>query len=176
MNTRIATDHDRDHIQEVYLCAFPKEENELISKLAIDLLGEKTTPQTISLVAEIEGAIVGHIAFSPVTIDNNVPFCGYILAPLGVKPDHQKRRIGSKLVEHGMQQLSAMGVNVVIVYGDPKYYNRFGFSADAARQYTAPYKLQYPFGWQAIVLKRYNFIKSPVAITCVTSLCDPKFW
>ncbi len=110
------------------------------------------------------------------TIDNSETFRGYILAPLGVKPDYQKRRIGSKLIEYGLQQLSEMGVNVVFVYGDPKYYGRFGFSTDAAQQYTTPYKLQYPFGWQAIVLKEYAIEKWPAAITCVAPLCDPKLW
>jgi putative acetyltransferase len=176
MNIRIATNQDSAYIQGVHLCAFPEDENEIVSKLAIDLLSKKTTPQTISFVAETDGAIVGHIAFSPVLIDNNEVFQGYILAPLGVKPDYQKRRIGSKLIEYGMQHLSDMGVNVVFVYGDPKYYGRFGFSADAADQYTTPYKLQYPFGWQAIVLKGCDIEKPPVAITCVTSLCDPKLW
>lgn len=69
-----------------------------------------------------------------------------------------------------------MGVNIVFVYGDPKYYGRFGFSADAAHQYTTPYKLQYPFGWQAILLKAVDIEKSHVAITCVTALGDPKLW
>jgi putative acetyltransferase len=176
MNIRIATNQDRDDVQRVYSCAFSEGESEIVSKLAIDLLSEKTTPQTISLVAETDGAIVGHIAFSPVIIDNNENFQGYILAPLGVKPDYQKRSIASKLIEYGMQQLSDMEVNVVFVYGDPKYYGKFGFSADAASQYTTPYKLQYLFGWQAIVLKECDIEKTPVAITCVTSLCDPKLW
>jgi putative acetyltransferase len=176
MNIRTAANQDRDDIQRVYLYAFPKGESEIVSQLAIDLLCEKTTPQTISLVAEIDGSIVGHTAFSPVTICNHDGFLGYILAPLGVKPDYQGRGIGSRLIEYGMQQLSGMGVNVVFVYGDPQYYVRFGFSADAALPYTTPYKLQYPFGWQAVLLNEYDIDRLPAAITCVASLCDPKLW
>jgi putative acetyltransferase len=176
MTIRIATKQDRDDIQKVYLCAFQEGEREIVSKLAIDLLSEKTTPPVISLVAEIEGSVAGHAAFSPVIITSRENFQGYILAPLGVKPDYQKRRIGSKLIEYGMHQLSVMGIHVVFVYGDPKYYGRFGFCADAAHQYTTPYKLQYPYGWQAIVLNEYASETPPAAITCVTSLCDPKLW
>jgi len=176
MNIRIATNQDSDNIQRVYLCAFPEGESGIVSRLALDLLSETTTPKTISLVAVVEGAVVGHVAFSPVTINNNESFQGYILAPLGVKPDYQKRRIGSQLIEHGMQHLSAKGVNVVFVYGDPKFYSLFGFSADAAHQYTTPYKLQYPFGWQAIVLNECDLEKPPFAITFVTSMCNPKLW
>jgi putative acetyltransferase len=176
MNIRIATNKDRDAVRRVYSCAFSEGESEIVSQLAIDLLSEKTMPQTISLVAETDGAVVGHAAFSPVIIDNHENLPGYILAPLGVKPDYQKRHIGSKLIEYGMQQLSVKGIHVVFVYGDPTYYSRFGFSADAARQYTAPYKLHYPFGWQAIVLNECDVEKPPVGITCVSSLCDPKLW
>jgi putative acetyltransferase len=176
MNIRVATNQDRDDIQRVHVSAFPEGESGIVSKLAIDLLSENTSPQTICLVAEIQGSVVGHIAFSPVTIDTNKNFQGYILAPLGVKPDYQKSRTGAKLIEYGMQKLYVMGVHVVFVYGDPTYYGRFGFSADAARQYTTPYKLQYPFGWQAIVLIKCATEKPPAAITCVTSLCDPKLW
>ena len=176
MSIRIATSLDRDAVRDVYLCAFPEGEREIVSKLAINLLSERTTPQTISLVAETKGAVVGHVAFSPVTIDNNEKLQGYILAPLGVKPDCQKRRIGSKLIESGMQQLIKTGINILFVYGDPEYYSKFGFSAGVADRYTPPYKLQYPFGWQAVTLNACNITKPSINIACVTSLCDPQLW
>lgn len=158
------------------MCAFPEGERKLVSTLASNLLAEKTTPQTMSLVAETDGDVVGHVAFSPVIIDHQENLLGYILAPLGVKPDYQRCRIGSSLVEKGMQQLSVMGVNLVFVYGDPHYYSRFGFSAETARHYITPYPIQYPFGWQAMVLNDFDSGKSPAAVTCVTSLCDPTLW
>lgn len=176
MNIRIATDLDRDDIKRIYSSAFPKGESEIVTKLAIELLAEKTTPSTIPLIAETNNFVVGHVTFSPVGIESNESCQAYILAPLAVQPGYQKRRIGSKLIEYGMQQLLAIGGNIVFVYGDPKYYGRFGFNAGAARNYTAPYKLQYPFGWQAVVLNEYILEKAPVAINCVASLCDPKLW
>lgn len=176
MNIRKATRQDRDDIQRVHLSAFPEGEHELIAKLATDLLCEMTEPQTLSLVAEVDGAIVGHIAFSPVHIDDNARFRGYILAPLAVKPGYQGRGTGAKLIEHGLRQMAAMGVNVVFVYGDPGFYGRFGFSADAAQRFIAPYNLQYPFGWQAVVLDDCDVGPAPAEITCVNSLRDPRLW
>ncbi len=152
------------------MSAFPKDESEIVAKIAIELLSENTTPQTISLIAETDHSVVGHVAFSPVGIDQNENFRAYILAPLAVQTDYQKRRIGSTLIKYGMRQLSAMGVNIVFVYGDPNYYERFGFNADTARNYTTPYKLQYPSGWQAIVLNEYVMEKMPVVINCVAAL------
>jgi len=176
MHIRTATKLDRDDIQSVHWSAFAEGERAIISELAAKLLSEETTPQTISLVAETEGVVVGHVAFSPVTIDDNENFQGYILAPLGVKPTYQKHRIGSKLIESGMQRLSGMGVDIIFVYGDPDYYSKFGFSVDAAERYIPPYKLQYPFGWQGIALNEDSTGKSSVKIACVTSLSDPALW
>ncbi len=176
MQIRIATSLDRDGVRSIYLASFAEDERKLVSKLAINLLAEKTTPKTISLVAETEGAVVGHVAFSPVTMDTDENCQGYILAPLGVQPEYQRRRIGSKLIERGMQQLSAMGMDILFVYGDPSYYSRFGFGADAAARYIPPYVLQYPVGWQGIALNEITGDKSPVKISCVTSLCDPELW
>lgn len=167
---------DREDIREVHLCAFSEGEKQVVSTFAVDLLSEETSPETIALVAELNGAVVGHIAFSPVTIDNNEKWIGYILAPLGVKPGYQQRRIGSKLIASGIERLSDKGVNVLFVYGDPKYYGKFGFKADTASRYSPPYELQYPFGWQAIALNEVGSAKSNVKIACVASLRDPKLW
>jgi len=173
---RTASYRDRADVREVHLSAFDDDEREIVSNLAVNLLLEETTPQTISLVAEIDGAVVGHIAFSPVKIEGDYHFQGYILAPLGVKPQNQKCHIGSNLIERGLQQLKKIGVNVLFVYGDPQYYNRFGFRTDVANRYTPPYNLQYLFGWQAIALNDCCTTTSSGIIACVTSLCDPNLW
>ena len=173
---REATSLDRDDVRDIHLCAFPEGENQIVSTLAVNLLSEETSPKTISLLAEADGAVVGHIAFSPVTVNNNNSWKGYILAPLGVKPEYQKRDIGSKLIESGMERLAKMGVNVLFVYGDPNYYGKFGFDADTASGYSPPYELQYPFGWQAIILNEGVFTKSSVKISCIDPLNDPALW
>jgi putative acetyltransferase len=172
----VATNQDRENIRAVHLRAFPEGEKQIVSTLAINLLSEKTNPETFALIAKTHGTVVGHIAFSPVTVDNNEKWKGYILAPLGVKPEYQKRRIGSKLIESGIERLSEKGVNVLFVYGDPTYYGKFGFNADAASRYSPPYPLQYPFGWQAITLNDAGFAESNAKISCVASLHDPELW
>lgn len=176
MQIRTATRSDADEVRGVHLSAFPKGEGEIVSRLALDLLSQESTPPTISLVAEVDGLAVGHVAFSPVVVEGSRDFQGYILAPLGVRSDYQKRCIGSRLVESGMQRLSDMAVGVLFVYGDPKYYGRFGFSAEAAAGYIPAHTLQYPFGWQAVVLSAPGAKRSPSRITCVASLNDPALW
>ena len=176
MEIRTASHNDQEEVRKVYLEAFGDKEGEIVSNLAIGLLSELSTPQIISLVAAIDGVVVGHVAFSPVWLKNGEPFSGYILAPLAVKPDHQKSRIGSNLVNNCMQQLIIKEVDVVFVYGDPKYYSRFGFRVDTAERYTPPYSLQFPFGWQATILTSKGKAPLTGAIECVNSLCDPNLW
>ncbi|AEJ20954.1 GNAT family N-acetyltransferase [Gracilinema caldarium] len=176
MNIRTAETRDYDDIRRLYLSAFPESENEIVAKLATDLLFEHSNPPIIALAAEIDGSIVGHIAFSPVRIDTFEQCQAYILAPLAVKPDFQKQGIGSALITYGMEQLSDRGVHIVFVYGDPNYYGRFGFKTYLAQNYKTPYPLQYPFGWQAITICECNLKNSPASIHCVSSLCDPLLW
>ena len=172
---RDATSRDRDPIRDVHLRAFPADEGPIVASLAVNLLNEETSPVTISLVAEIDGTVVGHVAFSPVTIDSDPAWIGYILGPLGVLPEFQNRRVGSELSETGLRRLSADGVNVVFVYGDPKYYGKFGFTTAAAAGFAPPYELQFPFGWQAMTLKDGG-PESQATINCVASLNDPELW
>jgi len=176
INIRAATSLDRADIHSVHWSAFAEGEREIVSELAVNLLSEETAPPVISLVAETEGTLVGHVAFSPVTFDSDTECLGYILSPLAIRPSHQKRRIGSQIVESGMQQLSNIGVKILFVYGDPKYYGRFGFSEDVARPYVPPYQLEFPFGWQGIFLNDYSTEESFVRIACVSSLRDPSLW
>ena len=176
MNIRIATTHDGDAIRQLYWSAFTEEENESVATLAVELLAEKSALPIISLVAELEDAVVGHVAFSPLKIDNQANIQAYILAPLAVRPDVQKQRIGTALVEYGMQRLSALGIDIIFVYGAPEYYGRFGFSAEAAQGYSVPYPLQYPFGWQAIAIRDGAIENGPHAMQCVKALCKPLLW
>lgn len=84
---------------------------------------------TISLVAIEDGDVVGHIAFSPVTIDGK-DFGWYGLGPLSVTPDRQRHGIGGALVREGLLRLANMDAKGCVVLGDPDYYKRFGFDND----------------------------------------------
>ena len=81
---------------------------------------------TISLVAEIDGRIVGHIAFSPVIISDGTKDW-YGLGPVSVSPDYQKQGIGKSLVNEGLSLLKNMGGKGCALVRDPNYYKRFGF-------------------------------------------------
>lgn len=84
---------------------------------------------TLSLVAEDENEIVGHVAFSPLTLSGGETGW-YGLGPVSVKPGRQRGGIGSSLIREGLSVLTARGAAGVALVGDPAYYNRFGFVAD----------------------------------------------
>lgn len=89
---------------------------------------------TVSLVA-VEGAdIVGHIAFSPVTVGTDSDGW-YGLGPVSVWPDRQRKGIGSALINEGLSILRARGAKGCALVGDPNYYRRFGFRSDGRLSY-----------------------------------------
>ncbi len=110
------------------------EEGEIVDRLRQALAGGDEP--WISLVAEIEGeGIVGHILFTEVEIRaaaGGEPAATAVgLAPMAVRPDLQRRGIGSRLVETGLAECRAAGHELVVVLGHPAYYPRFGFVAAA---------------------------------------------
>jgi putative acetyltransferase len=81
---------------------------------------------TVSLVAELNGQIVGHIAFSPVTISDGCPNW-YGLGPVSVLPEFQRQGIGSALIQEGVSRLKSHNAQGCCLVGHPDYYKRFGF-------------------------------------------------
>ncbi len=85
---------------------------------------------TVSLVAEVDGRVVGHIAFSPVTISDGCPNW-YGLGPVSVLPECQRQGIGSALIQEGISRLKDLGARGCCLVGHPAYYRRFGFQNTA---------------------------------------------
>jgi putative acetyltransferase len=103
---------------------------------------------TISLVADIDGRIAGHIAFSPVTIGDTAQGW-YGLGPLAVAPGDQKRGVGSALILAGIAELERLRAHGCVVLGEPDYYSRFGFRHLPELVYPdapAEYLMALPFG------------------------------
>lgn len=126
MIIRNETTSDLDAITEVTIAAFKTlavsnhTEQFIINSLrAADAL-------TISLVVEIDSRIVGHIAFSPVTISDGSKGW-YGLGPISVLPEYQKQGIGKILINKGLSILKESNSQGCVLVGDPAYYTRFGF-------------------------------------------------
>ena len=80
----------------------------------------------VSLVAEVNGRVMGHIAFSPVTISDGTPNW-YGLGPVSVLPEHQRQGIGKALIGEGLSRLKDLNARGCCLVGHPEYYKKFGF-------------------------------------------------
>ncbi len=80
----------------------------------------------LSLVAEMDGRVVGHIAFSPVTLSDGTPNW-YGLGPVSVLPQHQRKGIGKTLIKEGLSRLKDLNARGCCLVGHPEYYRTFGF-------------------------------------------------
>ncbi len=122
MHVRTETDSDIDAIRNVNMAAFgTPAEADLVDRLRVH------AAPLVSLVATIDGAVVGHIMFSPVTLEDQPEFKAMGLAPMAVTPLRQRKMVGSRLVREGLNAVSKLNFDAVVVLGHPEYYPRFGF-------------------------------------------------
>ncbi len=124
MLVRAEKECDRESVRTVNLLAFetPSEAD------LVDALRQQV--QTIvSLVAEEDGEVLGHIMFSPISLSGHPNLKVMGLAPMAVAPTHQNKGIGSALVQAGLDQCRQLDFVAVVVLGHPEYYPRFGFSS-----------------------------------------------
>jgi putative acetyltransferase len=123
---RPETSADIEAISEVTRAAFETLEiSEHTEAFIIEAL-RAAEALTVSLVAELDGRVVGHIAFSPVTISDGTQDW-YGLGPVSVLPEYQRRGIGTALIREGLSRLKALGARGCCLVGHPAYYRRFGF-------------------------------------------------
>ena len=131
MNLKIVirneTDADVDAISDVTVAAFRtlaiSNHTEQFVITALRAAGALT----LSLVAEVEGRVIGHIAFSPVSISDGTRNW-YGLGPIAVLPAYQRQGVGKALIGEGLARLKAMDAQGCCLVGHPNYYRKFGFT------------------------------------------------
>lgn len=117
---------DAQAISEITIAAFTNHPYSQNTEQFIITALRKAHALALSLVAEIEGRVVGHITFSPVSIsDQSSDWYG--LGPISVLPDYQKQGIGTALIQEGLSALRDRGAKGCMLVGDPNFYKRFGF-------------------------------------------------
>jgi len=130
MNSKIVirseTDADVNAITEVTVAAFKTLEISNHTEQFIIAALRAAKALTISLVAEVDGRVIGHIAFSPLTISDGTRNW-YGLGPVSVLPKYQRRGIGKALIREGLSRLKEMNAQGCCLVGHPDYYRKFGF-------------------------------------------------
>jgi putative acetyltransferase len=94
----------------------------------------------LSLVAALEGKVIGHILFFPIAVNQDADsFPSLALAPMAVRPDYQNKGIGGQLIQKGLEKAKELGFDSVIVLGHKDYYPRFGFVPAARWKIKSPF-------------------------------------
>lgn len=124
----------------------------------------------LSLVADLHGTIVGHIQFSPVTIRTaSGDVSALTLAPVAVLPEFQNRRIGSSLIENGLERARKLDHELVLLIGHPWYYPRFGFKP------AGPLGIKYPKPIREEVFMVYELVPGAIDNAQGTLIYPPAF-
>lgn len=139
-HVRIATPADADAVDTIHRAAFAgtefgyQGEADLVRRIDAD--GDAL----VSLVAERDGAVVGHVLFSRMDVaGDGQPLAAAGLAPVAVTPDLQGQGIGDALIRAGLDDLRQQAIAISFVLGHPDYYPRFGYSPDLAARFASPF-------------------------------------
>lgn len=179
MNIRPSNDADRPAISDVLLDAFGQEEGPVIVDLVNELLDDSTASPLLSLVAEEDGRIVGHVLFTAVGLPTDGPeLSGQILAPLAVSDERQGTGVGGALAREGLRRLTHAGVDMVFVLGHPGYYPRFGFRPAGALGLNAPYPIapENAGAWMVAELRPGVIGTVRGTIRCAAALDEEQYW
>lgn len=123
---RNETDADVNAIAEVTAAAFKTLEISNHTEQFIVAALRAAKALTLSLVAEVDGRVIGHIAFSPVAISDGTRNW-YGLGPVSVLPEYQRQGIGKTLIQEGLSRLKELNAQGCCLVGHPDYYRKFGF-------------------------------------------------
>lgn len=127
---------DHDAVRAVHVAAFPTDDE---ARLVDALRGDPSIVTELSLVAEVDGAVVGHVLVTRARLvgdDGERPIA--LLAPLAVHPDHQRRGVGAALLAAVAERAAGAGEPAIVLEGDPAYYGRHGWEPAAGCGITMP--------------------------------------
>lgn len=157
MGLREELPDDAESVRQVHLRAFGLGHGPVVADLVGTLRGSVTPTDGLSLVAEHDGRVVGHVMFTRSLLDAPRRLVEVqVLSPLAVLPEHQGTGIGAALVRRGLRTLVERAVPVVFVEGDPAYYVRLGFLPGGDQGFRKP-SLRIPDGaFQAMALPAYE--------------------
>jgi putative acetyltransferase len=158
---------DLPGLEALYPAAFPDED---LLALVRDLEAE---PDVLSLVLDQSGAIIGHVAFTPCTLEGKRSSLA-LLGPLAIHPEVQRKGWGGALVREGLARLRKQDIAGVLVLGDPAYYGRFGFKAEPDIAPPHPLPKEWASAWQSVALNDEPLGKGRLAVPTVWD--DPKLW
>lgn len=170
--------NDIDKIERLFNRTFTDSESQTegmtVEGLARKLMRSTGEADLYGFVARDAAELVGSILFSRMRFEREIN--AFILAPVATHTDHQRQGVGQKLIKFGLNVLKKDGVELVLTYGDPRFYTKVGFHVVTEAQVPPPFKLSQPEGWmaQSLVADRIDPIGGKSF--CVEALNKPEYW
>ncbi len=169
---------DADRIEDLFVSTFTdsegRSEGVTVGGLAGELMRSTGEGDLYGFVAMDNAELTGAILLSRMRFEHEIN--AFILAPVAVRTDHQRRGVGRKLIRFGLNVLKEDGVELVLTYGDPRFYSKAGFRVVDETLVPPPFRLSQPEGWmaQTLVGDRIDPIKGKSR--CVEALNNPEYW
>ncbi len=176
MHIREALDSDLNDVLTVERTAFGYDKE---AELVREMLEDPSAEPLVSLLAFEDDRAVGHVLFTTVRLaDSQDNVSAAILAPLAIVPDAQKKGVGGKLIEQGLEILSESGVELVFVLGHPGYYPRHGFKPAGCLGLEAPYPIpeEHADAWMVQALRPNVIGAVSGKVVCCDALDKPEHW
>jgi len=160
--------------RSVFSDAESDEEGSIVENVVRQLGQEIGGLDVVGYEARVSHDMVGAIFFSRMTFDKALR--AFLLAPVVVATSHQGRGIGQSLIQHGLDEMAASGVQFVATYGDPAFYSKVGFRSIAEHAVRPPFKLTQPEGWLGQSLEGNEPGIYSGRFTCVGAFSDASLW
>ena len=152
-----------------------EEEGKLIGALVRRLIAETPEKDLRTFTGWKGTTLLGCICFSRLVYDN-VSRSVFMMSPVAITPEYQRKGLGKKLISHRLRELKMQGIDILVTYGDPSFYNRVGFTSVSQHTLPPPHALQQPEGWIAQSLNGAPITQLRGPSSCVSAFNDPALW
>ena len=178
MNHKILDKKNHQEITKLFTSVFTISEGEkegrLVGQLASELSSGIENQNIICFGTVEEETIIAAIFFTRLRFEKAIQV--YMLAPVAVSTQYQRKGIGQALINYGLTEIKNRSVEVVVTYGDPSFYSKLGFQPLSENIIQAPLKLSMPEGWLG-----QSLIEDPIPIIkeqpeCVKEFNNPVYW
>jgi len=178
MNHKILDKKSHQEITKLFTSAFTTSEGDkegrLVGKLASELSSGIDNQNIICYGTVEEETIIAAIFFTRLRFEIDIEV--YMLAPVAVNTEHQRKGIGQALINYGLTEIKNRSVAVVVTYGDPSFYSKLGFQPLSENVIQAPLKLSMPEGWLGQSLIEDQIPTANGRPKCVKEFNNPVYW
>ena len=159
---------------DVFFQSEGKQEGLTLQELTLQLTDQIQDPSILGIKAHSNSEILGSLFLTQLQFQEGIQ--AYLLAPVGVHPNHQGKKIGTQLIEHAIQYLKSQDTPFLMTYGDPKYYSRFGFQGVSEQVLPPPFPLSQPEGWMYRGIKMNHIPVITGKVFCVEPFNQRNLW